>query len=79
MAVTLCVIMLLVIVERYANRTDTKEIIQKRAKNIDKGKSAEEQFFGQEAIFQRTTTARSMTVKLKTLKTTDLDMQDDSA
>jgi len=51
MAVTLCLVLLLVVIERYANRTDTKEIIEKRVKNTEQGKSAEEQFFGQEAIF----------------------------
>lgn len=30
-------------------------------------------------MFKRTTTARSMTVKLKTMKTTDLDLQGGAA
>jgi len=38
-----------------------------------------EKFFKEEDMFKKATTARSMTVKLKTMKTGDLDMQGGAA
>jgi hypothetical protein len=80
MAVTLLVIIMIIILERYANRTDTKaaEENRKKLKNeLDSSKKSG--FFSNDEMFKRTTTARSMTVKLKTMKTTDLDLQGGAA
>jgi len=80
MAVTLLVIVVIIVLERYANRTDTKaaEENRKKLKN-DLDSSKKEGFFSNDEMFKRTTTARSMTVKLKTMKTTDLDLQGGAA
>jgi hypothetical protein len=75
MVVCLLIVILVIIIERYVNRSDTKA--------IDKGSlgdGAEKQgFFNQEEMFSKSQTGRSMTVKLKTQKTADLDMQGESA
>lgn len=78
MAVTLIFIIGLIIVERYANRTDTKAVEQKRGEGgLTEDKAAG--FFSAQDMFKRTSTARSMTVSLKTMKTTDLDLQGGAA
>lgn len=67
-AVTLFILLLIVVVERYSNRTDTKKIVETRKRGIQNkdGKSAGESFFSASQIFKKTTTMRSMTVRLKT-------------
>jgi len=75
MAVCLITIIAIMVVERYVNRCDTKAVEEKSLS--DDKDSAE--FFSQEEMFARTSTARSMTVKLKTMKTQDLDMQGSAA
>jgi len=75
MAVLLISVLLVIVVERYSSRTDTKEVIVKRTKfkpGGDKNKDAD--FFTQDEIFAKTNTMRSMTVKLKTMKTGDMDL-----
>jgi hypothetical protein len=66
----------LMIVDRYVARTDTKKPIEESkfgGKAVEEGKM--KNFFKQDEIFKRTSTERSMTIKLKTMKTVDLDMQ----
>lgn len=78
MGIMLTLISGIIIVERLANRTDTKAVSEDGKKitdEIDDPKS----FFNSEAMFKRTSTARSMTIKLKTMKTTDLDIHGDDA
>jgi len=78
MAVTVIGVIVVIIVERYANRSDTKKVEEKKLaedEDADKKKS----FFSNEEMFKRTTTQRSMTVKLKTVKTSDLDMSSSAA
>lgn len=80
MALTLLVIVMIIVLERYANRTDTKAAEESRKKLKNELDSKEKKgFFSNDEMFKRTTTARSMTVKLKTMKTTDLDMQSGAA
>mmetsp|Transcript_21579 Transcript_21579/g.33227 ORF Transcript_21579/g.33227 Transcript_21579/m.33227 type:complete len:988 (-) Transcript_21579:2058-5021(-) len=79
MAVTLLVLIIIIIIERYANRTDTKAVDEERKKSKGGNIDGNAGFFNQEEIFSRTTTQRSMTVKLKTMKTSDLDMQGNAA
>ena len=74
MVICLLTVITIIVIERYVNRSDTKAVDQKGLV-ADKNNS----FFSQEDMFARTSTARSMTVKLKTLKTADLDMQGGSA
>jgi hypothetical protein len=74
MVLCLLTIILIIIIERYVNRSDTKAVDQ-RKREI----SAESSYFGKDDGFKRSTTKRSMTIKLKTLKTADLDVQGDSA
>jgi UDP-N-acetylenolpyruvoylglucosamine reductase len=81
MAITLLVISIIIVLERYANRTDTKAAEEKRkqlSNDLDPSKTAGS-FFSNDEMFKRTSTARSMTVKLKTMKTTDLDLQGGAA
>jgi hypothetical protein len=77
MAITVIGVLVIIIIERYANRSDTKKIEEKSL--VDEKKSQEKAFFGNDEMFKRSTTARSMTVKLKTVKTSDLDMGSDAA
>ena len=76
MALTLLVIIIIIVLERYANRSDTKAAEENRKKlKSDLDATKKKGFFSNDEMFKRTTTARSMTVKLKTMKTTDLDLQ----
>lgn len=80
MAIALLVISIIIVLERYANRTDTKAAEEKRKQlKNDLGSSKSGNFFSNDEIFKRTSTARSMTVKLRTMKTTDLDLQGGAA
>lgn len=78
MALTVIIVLFIMIVERFANRTDTKKIEEKK---IDDDEAIEQKksFFSNEEMFKRTTTNRSMTVKLKTVKTSDLDLSSNAA
>jgi flagellar basal body rod protein FlgF len=76
MAITLVVVILIIIIERLASRTDTKKVEHKEVSN---GMLESKQYFSSEEMFKRTSTARSMTVSLQTMKTVDLDMQGASA
>jgi len=71
MAAIIFVILVVVVMERYANRSDTKPIVNT---GLEESKENKNYFSHGELGIQRTTTARSMTVKLKTMKTTDLDI-----
>jgi len=76
MSLVMLTIIAIIILERYTNRTDTKASNQKRnLKDLD-GDSG---FFNQDEMFKRASTQRSMTVKLKTMATSDLDMQGNAA
>lgn len=75
MVICLLTVILVIVIERYVNRSDTKAVDQKGFEN----ESDKSSFFSQDNLFERTSTARSMTVKLKTMKTADLDMQDNAA
>lgn len=77
MASTVLGVLVLIIVERYANRSDTKKVEEKRIEEDEQEKK--KSFFSNDDMFKRTTTQRSMTVKLKTVKTSDLDMSSNAA
>lgn len=72
MAITVLFVIILMIVERYANRSDTKKIEEN--KFLTPEQENKKGFFSNDEMFKRTTTQRSMTVKLKTVKTSDLDL-----
>jgi len=69
MALSLMFVIVLIFLERYISRTDTKEIISKKEGLEGEKKS----FFNKQKMFNRGNTSRSMTVKLKTMKTGDMD------
>jgi len=75
MVICLLTVIVIMVIERYVNRSDTKAVDQKGFES-EQDKPG---FFGQDTLFERTSTSRSMTVKLKTMKTADLDMQDNAA
>lgn len=65
--ILLSLIAFIMVVERIANRTDTKADEEtKKQKKID---GEGQKIFNNDDMFKRTSTARSMTVKLKTMKT----------
>ena len=75
MCSTLLLICAIMIIDRYVARTDTKKPIEESkfgGKKVQDNKH--KNFFKQDEIFARTRTERSMTIKLKTMKTVDLDM-----
>jgi hypothetical protein len=74
MILCLVSVIILMIIERYVNRTDTKAEKEKRISDKEK-----KSFFKKEDMFQRASTMRSMTIKLKTMRTTDLDIGDSVA
>lgn len=76
MAVCLIIIITLIIIERYINRSDTKKIT---TRGIDVEDHVQNKYLSSEEMFKRSSTARSMTVKLKTMKTSDINMSDNSA
>lgn len=76
MAGQLLLVIFVIIIERYANRSDTKKVEEKK---LVEDKDDKKSFFSNEEMFKRTTTQRSMTVKLKTVKTSDLDMGSSAA
>lgn len=77
MAMTVLVVITIMIIERYANRSDTKKV--EEPKIVEDKDSKKKSFFSNDDMFKRTTTQRSMTVKLKTVKTSDLDMSSSAA
>lgn len=79
MALVLVAIVIVMLLERYTNRTDTKAEVQQRLRKGGDLLDGQPGFFNQDELFQRTSTARSMTVKLRTMKTADLDMQGNAA
>jgi hypothetical protein len=79
MAVTICFLCFIIIVERYANRTDTKHVEEKRQRLSKLPKQGEEEnFFKADEIFKKTSTQRSMTVSVKTVKTSEIDIHGNS-
>jgi len=60
------------------NRSDTKAEKQ-TADSLQSDADTEKSFFKQSEMFGRASTSRSMTIKLKTMKTTDLDIGDSVA
>lgn len=79
MAGTALLVLVIIIIERYANRSDTKKIEEDGRLGGEDEKTKKRSFFSNDEMFKRTSTARSMTVKLKTVKTTDLDMSSGAA
>jgi len=79
MVLCLLTVIVIIVIERYVNRSDTKAVEQKGGRLGSEGEQDKSSFFSQDSMFERTSTARSMTVNVKTMKTTDLDMQDDAA
>lgn len=79
MAMVVLAVIAVTLLERYTNRTDTKAEVKERLSKSADLKGGSPGFFSQEEMFQRASTARSMTVKLKTMKTSDLDMQGTAA
>lgn len=77
MALTIILVLFIMMIERYANRTNTKKVEEKNLQ--DEGDEQKKSFFSNDEMFKRTTTQRSMTVKLKTVKTSDLDMASGAA
>lgn len=72
---------MVVIIERYASRTDTKEVIQQRNRlkpGTGNDQKTQKSFFTQDEIFKKANTMRSMTVRLKTMKTGDIDLNNQS-
>lgn len=69
LSLVLLFLTMVMIAERYISRADVRVRVQKKGLNLD-----DESFFQKEKVFARSNTNRSMTVKLKTMKTTDLDM-----
>ena len=59
------------------NSNAAEEKSKKLKNDLDPSKTAN--LFKNDEMFKRMSTARSMTVKLKTMKTTDLDLQDGAA
>ena len=80
MAVALLTIITIIVIERYANRIDTKAPEKQRFGGGGEADPAgDASFFKQSDIFKRTSTNRSMTVRIQTMKTSDLDMQGNAA
>lgn len=77
MAITILLVIAVMIIERYANRTNTKKVEEKKINEFQV--EQKQSFFSNDEMFKRTTTQRSMTVKLKTVKTADLDMSSSAA
>lgn len=76
MAVCLLTIVFIIFLERYISRTDTKAA-ENNKRSIKEEMEEDKGFFKE--VFERSTTGRSMTVKLlKTMKTSDLDVQGDA-
>ena len=73
MVICLLTVITIIIIERYCNRSDTKAV--KQPKRSDSHTTEDgEGFFSKSDGIKRASTARSMTIKLKTLKTADLDV-----
>jgi len=66
-------LIMLIIFERILNRTDTKTVSKNN--HIHENKK----FLKGDDLFKKQATERSMTTKIKTMKTTDLDMAEGSA
>lgn len=76
MALVILAIIMIILIERYASRTDTKA---KKPEKLTKKVPEDKGFFSSDEMFKKTSTMRSMTVQLKTMKTADLDMQGSAA
>jgi hypothetical protein len=73
MVIMLLSFIMLIILERVLNRTDTKKVTKKSIINESK------QFTKKDDLFKKSQTERSMTLKIKTMKTADLDRGEGSA
>lgn len=58
-----------IVIERYISRADVRVRIKSKSLDAD-----DKSFFNKQQMFHRASTQRSMTVKLKTMKTSDIDM-----
>jgi hypothetical protein len=68
------------IFDRIVHRTDTKPVTQDQNGPFKKeDKNFGKQYAKDDELFDRSSTLRSMTIKVKTMKTLDLDMQGDTA
>lgn len=72
MAVSLIIVIAIIIIERYVNRSDTKAM-------SNKGLDNQTQFFKEQEMVKTASQDRAMTVKLQTIKTSDLDVQENSS
>lgn len=75
LAFVLVFIITVLVIDRIVARTDTKKVVEATEfGGREVGPGGQQAFYEQDAIFQRSQTMRSMTVKLRTMKTSDLDM-----
>jgi hypothetical protein len=75
MALCLIAVISLIIVERYINRSDTKKVT---SRGVDFMEKESKTILKKDQMFKRASTQRSMTISLKTMKTSDVNMEDDS-
>lgn len=61
-------ISIVIVLERFISRADVRIKVKDNSLDLE-----EKSFFSKQQMFARSTTERSMTVKLKTMKTSDLD------
>jgi len=73
MALCLISIISLIIIERYINRTDTKKVSSKGL--VETGKESKKNIFSVDELLKRKSTQRSMTIGVKTMKTSDINME----
>lgn len=83
MSIVLIALVVILVVERYSSRTDTKVAKTSNRlgqKDIDEDdKEGGEFHFKKSDLFYKASTSRSMTLRLKTMKTNDIDIQGNSA
>lgn len=73
MALCLISIISLIIIERYINRTDTKKVSSNGL--VETGKENKKSIFSVDELLKRKSTQRSMTLAVKTMKTSDINME----
>ena len=73
LSIILLFLMFVLIMERYIMRADQKVKVEKKGADLDDAE--EKRHFKSTEMFKRTSTNRSMTVRIKTMKTSDLDFE----
>lgn len=71
-------LMIMLIMERYILRSDQKIKVEKKGADLDEALE-EKSFFKKTEMLKRSSTQRSMTVRVKTMKTTDVDLQNEDS